>query len=184
VSAGFFLRGQIKEGILAEAPGGERWPPLHPWSRLKLQRWRWRRYKFGHTEIAERVRVRGPGRKGGKGTALRRLARAVRYRKFVDAGPGGAVARTKVRVGFLSRSAARLAAYHAGGPHTVPVTPAMRRLFFAVGLGLKAGTKVLRIPRRAHVELVERKYAGRIKYFIGRRVASALAGGSPRGVSL
>jgi hypothetical protein len=87
---------------------------------------------------------------------------------------------TRVRVGFLTDKVARLAAYHAED-HTVPVTAKMRRLIFAVGLGIRKTS--LFIPRRRHVEPVLEKNRALIPQFLRARVNAAAAGIDPRSVS-
>ena len=182
ISAGYNLRQSIKRGMLKEAPGGEKWPPLHPWSRYRLiakgKRTFSRRKQAGKrtTRKIRRINI------GGKPqTALKRLAAAVRYRKFVDRGSEGNIENTRVKVGFLSRRAAELAEYHASGPHLVPVSPKMRRMMFAMGLVLTRSQ--ISIPRRRHVEVVYERNKGKIADFIRRRVEARVGGMNPRGIT-
>jgi len=174
-SAGYKLQQLIKSGMQAEAPEGEKWPPASPWTRLKVMAKAQRSFARAKAKgkAAKKVRRIGIGGKGKK--ALSRLAGAVR---FVKEGSGE---QTTVRVGFVSPSAAKLAAYHAE-PHTVAVTPKMRRLIFAAGLIITKPT--LNIPARPHVEVIWKKRKDTIAPFVDRRVRAALEGKAPDSINL
>lgn len=175
-SAGFMLQKAIKLGIKAQAPAGEAWPQAHPWTALGKLRGRLvqRRAKWGRTSMTWTERRRGGARdlKSGK-KPLAKLAGAVRYRKYVDQGmTGGWINNTKVRVGFLTPKAGKLAEYHASGPHTQTVTDKMRRLLFAAGLGISKSQ--IKIPRRRHVEPVYERNRRMIENYISQRVGKVL----------
>ena len=178
-AAAFQLRQRIKEGMLAEAPGGQRWPSLHPWTKYKVFQ---KAAKKRFAALAKGRTVK-PMTKfsiiGGKESALRRLAYAARYKFYQDTFESGA-AQSKARIGFLTPSARRLAEYHAAGPHQVAVTAKMRRKIFAVGLGIRAAA--IRIPQRAHVELVYRANEWRVVKFLRSRIYAAIAGQDPKQV--
>jgi hypothetical protein len=165
--AAFELRQKMKEGMAAEAPGGETWPPLASWSRRttwnRLGQLRRRRSRRGATPTSSRFLTKKRG--------LSRLARALEVRQ-----QGGAYA-----VGFLKPRAAYLAGYHAE-PHTQAVTPRMRRFIFAMGLAL--GKSQLKIPARPVVPPVYRAYGHRIPEFVRLRLAAILRGSSGREVKL
>jgi len=111
---------------------------------------------------------------GTKGrTPLKKLAAGARYEKT------GSSAETRVRIGFLNPRLAQLAAYHAVA-HDVPVTPKMRRLIFAVGLGIAKRT--IHIPARPHVDPVYRKNQAHIAGFCEKRVKAAWAGKDPKAI--
>jgi hypothetical protein len=174
ISAGYELRAAVKEGMRAEAPGGEAWPPAHPWTRAGIIR----RAKSRMTRAKKQGKgLRAPRRTTitGNKKALGKLAGAVR----LDKTGGGEGQETRVRVGFLTARVAELAAYAASGPHIVPVTPKMRRFLFAAGLVIFA--KSLKIPRRPHVEVVFAKNSARVQTYIDACVKTKLAGGDPRG---
>ena len=162
-----------------EAPGGERWPEAHPWTKYKILTKSKRAYERGKQKG---VRKRRPVKKVSIGKqrtgALKKLAGAARYKSKLSRGPGGGVNRTNVKVGFVSRSAAKHALYHATGPHYVTVTEKMRRMVFASG-GILGADRIV-IPRRRHVEPVYTANRARIPVFIDRRVGAALEGKDPR----
>jgi hypothetical protein len=175
-SAGFMLQKAIKTGMKAQAPAGEVWPQAHPWTALGKLRGRLvqRRAKWGRTEMRWTERRRGGVRdlKTGK-RPLAKLVGAVRYRKYVDQGmTGGWISNTKVRVGFLTPRAGKLAEYHASGPHTQTVTNKMRRFLFAAGLGISKSQ--IKIPRRRHVEPVYERNRRMIENYISQRVGKVL----------
>jgi len=180
-SAGYHLRLAVRTGMQREAPGGEAWPAGSPWLQFGSS-------LLGRARAAQRrqaKRKRAPKNPsplyGTKNrTALKKLAGAVRYEKHVSGSPesGGT---TLVRIGFLTFRVAELAAYHASGPHTIGVSPRMRRLIFAVGLGIRKSS--ITIPRRRHVEPVQEKNRSRITEFIRLRTLAALARENPDSVS-
>jgi hypothetical protein len=117
----------------------------------------------------------------GKTTALRKLTGAPRVKYWVNMNPGGAgIKSTKVQEGFVTPNAAKWAAYHATGPHSLAVTPAMRRMIFAAGLIIRA-SRIL-IPRRRTVDVVYEKNENVIPDFINERVAAAMRGQDPKGI--
>jgi len=180
-STGFRLRQLTQTGMRQQAPGDVSWPPASPWVQFGSS-------LLGRARQAQRRaerRKRGPrvparpiyGAKGR--TPLKKLAGAVRYTKEIQAGPSGSIAQTTVRMGFLNPTVARLAAYHADA-HTITVTPKMRRLIFAVGLGI--GKSTITIPARPHVGPVYRRNHARIAGFVQQRINAAWAGGDPKGI--
>lgn len=184
VSAGFELRGRIKEGMKAQAPAGEAWPAAHPWTRHGSLRniWGWRRRGSKTTWSATRyMRKRTRMSLGGDKRPLARLVNAVRLRQEWASSLGSQSTSARVRIGFLGRRSGFLAGYHAEA-HAQRVTPRMRRFLFAAGLGIRAGS--LKIPARPAVEPVYRRYGGRVPAFVRSRVAAALAGQSGQGIKL
>ncbi len=179
-SAAYNLRQIIKQGMLAESPGGESWPPLHPWTKYSLITKGSRSYRK-RKEAGKKVnRIKKLAISGKAKTALRRLAGATRYKKQINRSASGGVDQTAVLVGFITPSAAKWGEYHASGPHTVPVTPKMRRMLFALGL-VVAGPQI-RIPRRRHVEPVYAKNERAVVEFIRSRVEAQVSGGNPRSI--
>lgn len=174
-SAGFRLRELIKGGMRQQAPGDVFWPTPSSWIQ----------YGSSLAARARMVQRRASKRKRGPKTPenplsstkgripLSRLAAGARYQKS-DSGD-----ETRVRVGFLTAKLAQLAAYHSES-HTVPVTSRMRRLIFAVGLGI--GKSTLHIPARPAVGPVYRKNHARIAGFCQQRTAAAFRGQDPKGI--
>jgi hypothetical protein len=158
-----------------QAPGDVIWPAASPWVQFGAS-------LAGRARTAQRRlerRKRGPKKPPPKiyatkgRTPLARLAAGVRYEKS-QAGDT-----TTVRVGFLNAKLAQLAAYHAEA-HTVPVTAKMRRLIFAVGLGISKSS--ITIPARPHIGPVYRKNQARIAGFCQQRVNAAWAGQDPKSI--
>ena len=184
-AVGYRLKETIKKGMRAEAPGGEKWPPLHPWTRYGIIRLGWQRYKRGMTAKKESTRkkyrdVRVVRMAGQQTTALRRLSQAVRYQRWKNQNPDGSVRSTKVRIGFISPGspAEKIMSWHAAGKHTLEVTPRKRRMLFAMGIGTKI--KAMTTPRRSAVEPVFRKNEHKIYSFIDQRIHTVLIGGDPK----
>jgi hypothetical protein len=181
-ASGFRLRQLTQTGMRQQAPGDVSWPAPSPWVQYGSSLAG--RARMARRRLARRKRAPKqppPLLYGSKGrTPLKKLAGGVRYEKQTQPGPGGSIAKTTVRMGFLNAKLASLAAYHAED-HTVPVTPKMRRLLFAVGLGISKST--IHIPARPHVEPVYRKNHARIPGFVQQRINTAWAGGDPKGVT-
>lgn len=175
-SAGFRLRALIKGGMRQQAPGDVFWPRASSWiqygssllSRARLVQRRAERRKRG-SGVAEQALTGIKGR-----TPLSRLAAGVRYQKTQGS------AETRVKIGFLNPSLAKLAAYHSAD-HTVSVTRRMRRLIFAVGLGISKSS--IHIPARPAVGPVYRKNQARIAGFCQQRSWAAFRGQDPKGIS-
>ena len=182
VRTGFKLRTSVKEGMLKEAPAGEPWTPTHPWTKYNLLGRARRSYRRSAQRGSRRRGIRSISITGKPTTALRRIAQATRYQKWITSGRKGTVAHTRVKVGFLNRSAARIAAYHATGPHFISATSKMRRFIYASGLIL--GANRIRVPRRPHVEKVLRRNRRIIPVFVNRQVDATMAGKDPRTVDM
>jgi hypothetical protein len=181
-ASGFRLRQLTQSGMRQQAPGGVAWPPASPWVQFGVSLAG--RARMAQRRLARRKRAPKtppPALYGTKGrTPLQKLAAGVRYQKQVQAGPDGSIAQTTVRTGFLTSRLAELAAYHAEA-HTVPVTAKMRRLLFAVGLGISKST--IHIPARPHVEPVFRKNQARIEGFVKQRTDAAWRGQDARAIA-
>lgn len=180
ISVGFYLRKAIKEGMLKEAPGGVRWPEASSWTKYKILSKSYKSYTRAKEKGKKRRRVKKISIGKTTTPALKKLAGAARYKKTVKRSNGGAVARTEVKVGFVSRSAAKWALYHATGPHTISVTEKMRRMVYAAG-GILGADRIT-IPRRRHVEDVYRVNQHRIPGFVDERVGAVISGKDPKTV--
>jgi hypothetical protein len=175
-SSGFRLRQLIKQGMKEQAPGGEAWPRASAWVQFGSSLAARARAIQRRTDKRKRQPAKPPGLTGSKGrTPLSKLAGGARYETT------GADNDIRVRIGFLNPRLQQLAAYHAV-PHTVPVTAKMRRLIFAVGLGISKST--INIPARPHVAPVYRKNQARIQGFCQQRINAAFAGRDPKSVAV
>lgn len=137
-STGWWLRGEIREGIAQGAPGGQ---PYKPFSGLptKLAR-ETSHYRRAVKAGRDTSRIRRFQKiKRGDRRPLGRLGPAVRYRYYQDS--------RRVVIGWISPSAEKLGTLHEKGGQ-VAITPKMRRMFFAAGIGLSAGKTHIYIPRR------------------------------------
>ncbi|MHB8071555.1 MAG: hypothetical protein ACYDHF_06350 [Candidatus Cryosericum sp.] len=174
-SAGFRLKQLTSEGMRQQAPGDVIWPQPSPWvqfgpslaGRARTQQRRLSRRKRAPENPALLYGTAGR-------TPLRKLAAGARYQK------SGSDGEVRVLIGFLNPRLAAIAAYHAEA-HTVPVTERMRRLIFAVGLGI--GKKTITIPKREHVGAVYRRNQARVSGFCQQRINAALAGRNPKSIS-
>ena len=130
-SAGWWLRGEIKEGIRSGAPGGK---PYKPFSEVTTSR------------RLDAIR----GRSGQKPRRLRadhkpmgRLHAAVRYKFYPDS--------HRAIVGWISKSAERLGTIQEKGKR-VRVTPKMRRFYLAAGFNMSRNKRYIEIPKRPTIE--------------------------------
>ena len=140
---GFWLRGQIKQDILAGGPPGEPYQP---------------REDIGQSIMGDRSNLLGfigsyRGRKRKKHGGWR----AIRWKKpsknilgklvnavYVEQRPERMVA----DIGWMSNMAHRTGVKHEYG-FEYPVTPKMRRFFWAMGIPLSASKTRIKIPVRA-----------------------------------
>ncbi|MCA1990380.1 MAG: hypothetical protein LDL07_14775 [Desulfarculus sp.] len=123
---GWRLRQAMVESAYHGSVVGHGWPPI---TDLQKQR------------VLDRARAEDAGGRMRKGLTpwhFGHIARAVAYKWESDA--------MRVRVGWLSRSSARLAAQVQAGFDT-PVTPKMRKFFWAAGVKPPAGNTISSPPR-------------------------------------
>jgi hypothetical protein len=187
IASGFELMGAMKKGMKKEAPGGIKWPTTSPWVKYNLIGKGKRRQARRTQKVLAGKKVRSSKIKkinlGKPKTALAKLIPANRVKKWVNLHPQGqGIRSTKVHAGFISSSSAYWANYHATGPHTVPVTKKMRRMFYAIGLILTASR--IKIPKRQIVQPTLKRNAKTIPVFINRRVERALQGKDPKQVKM
>ncbi len=174
-SSGFRLRQLIKQGMKEQAPGGQTWPQASPWVQFGSSLAARARAIQRRVEKRKSSSAKPPRLTGSKSrTPLSRLAGGVRYET------SGADSDIRVRIGFINPRLQQLAAYHAV-PHAVPVTGKMRRLIFAVGLGISKRT--ITIPARPHVEPVYRRNHARIAGFCQQRTNAAWGGKDPKSIA-
>lgn len=144
-SAGWWLRGEIKSGIRAGAPGGQPYPEFSEVTRNRLLR-----------------------RKGQRKTEHRpmgRLYQATIYKYYPDS--------MRVIVGWVTRTAEHVGLKQELG-HETQITPRMRRFFWASGVPLGRQTQRLAIPRRPTIELEYRENAARVPGYIEEKIAAYL----------
>ena len=137
-STGWWLRSEIREGIQQGAPGGQ---PYKQFSGLptKLSR-ETSYYRKAAKAGRDTSRIRRYQRiSRGERRPLGRLGSAVRYRYYKDS--------RRVIIGWISQSAEKLGTMHEKGGQ-VAITPKMRQMFMASGIGLSAGKTHIYIPRR------------------------------------
>lgn len=153
-STGRMMKQEIQAGIESGAPGGQPYQAFSGLPKLTRQR----KGKF--------VRVRRSSRK-----PLGRLKQAVRYKMYKDS--------HRVIIGWISKSAEELGTIHETGK-TVAITPKMRRLFFAAGIGLSKGKNTISIPRRPTIEPEYQENAPKIPGYIERKLWSYINEGGRR----
>ena len=108
-SIGFWIRGELKNAVNQGGPAGQNWPEL---SRVQTYR------TLDDLKGSNRNPATHP---------FSTLGRAIGYRQVTQS--------MYVAIGWLSKSAARYGAKLQAGFET-PITPTMRRMFFAAGVGL------------------------------------------------
>lgn len=150
-SGAYKLNKILKAEMREESPGGQRWPG--------------RSTRDGKILKKRRNGSLFAGRSGNT-SALGRLRAASRY-KVRNGG-------RKVVIGFLSRSAERLAALHAAGGSTT-VTPKMRRMFAAAGRPLRRSTRTIALPRRRAVEPVYTQRRESVRRYIECKTLANIA---------
>lgn len=154
-SAGWFLQQEIKKGIVKQAPGGQ---PYKPFSSVTTSR------------RLEAIR----GRRGQKARNLRaphrpmgRLRPATRYKFYSDS--------HRVLVGWISKSAERLGTIQEIGKK-VPVTPKMRKFFWAAGYRLSKKKKYIFIPKRPTIDPEYRKNMSKIPKYMKEKILGYMEG--------
>ncbi len=121
-STAWYAQQEIKAGIRSEAPGGSRYAERMIASRRR--------------DIEDTSR-RGGSKQKRRAGVLGKLLNAVGYQ----------VKPALAAIGWLSNSAVRIGSWHEAGKMQT-ITPKMRRLFFAAGVGLKASTTHINLPTR------------------------------------
>ncbi len=139
---GWWSREELQQAVYQGGPRGHRWPPLSGvHQQRQLQDLKSKRYREPATH------------------PFGRLVRAIGYKHEKNL--------MKVRVGWLSRSAAEAASKVQSG-QTIRVTPKMRRFFWAAGVPLTSD--YINIPARELMEPFFRNRRGDIHERIERRV--------------
>jgi hypothetical protein len=146
-SSGWWMQQNIKQGIKSGAPGGE---PYQQFSGLpKLNRFNQKRDRFINVR-------RNPGKK-----PLGRLGQAVRYQFYSDS--------NRAIVGWISPSAEKLGTLHEEGG-VIPITPQMRRQFWAAGIPLGLGKTTIAIPKRPTIDPEYRENAPKVPGYLEQKL--------------
>jgi hypothetical protein len=140
-SAGWWLRGEIKSGIRASAPGGQPYTHFSSITTERLLR-----------KKGQRKRVHRP---------MGRLYSATIYRYYGDS--------MRVIVGWVTRSAERVGLKQEHG-HTTEITPRMRRFFWAAGIPLSKHKKTLAIPKRPTIDPEYQAKAPKVPGYMARKI--------------
>ena len=152
-STAWYAQQEIKKGIRSGSPGGSTYA-----ERMSASR------RF---EIEDHSKRGGSRRKQRKGV-LGNLLNAVGY-QFKTA---------QVAIGWLSRSAVRIGSWHELGVQQT-ITPKMRRLFFAAGVGLKASTTHIKLPSRPTYQPMFNHLRNLLPEYYRNKFISYLASGGP-----
>lgn len=152
-STAWYAQQEIKKGIRSGAPGGSTYAD--------------------RMSAARRHEIEDTSRRGGsklkrRAGVLGNLLNAVGY-QFKTA---------QVAIGWLSRSAVRIGSWHELGV-SQQVTPKMRRLFFAAGVGLKASTTHINLPRRPTYEPMFNYLRDKMPAYFQNKFISYLVNGGP-----
>jgi hypothetical protein len=146
-STGKMMKKEIQAGIESGAPGGQSYQEFSGLPKLTRQR------KGGFVRVRRRANKKPLGR----------LKQAVRYKMYKDS--------HRVIIGWISKSAEELGTIHETGK-MVAITPKMRRLFFAAGIGLSNGKSQIAIPRRPTIGPEYEENAPKIPGYIERKLWS------------
>lgn len=142
-SAGWWLRGEIKAGIRAGAPGGRPYAP------------------FSDITTGRLLRRKGQRRSRSQHRPMGRLYQATVYKYYRDS--------NRVIVGWVSKSAEEIGLKQERG-HVTQITPRMRRFFWASGIPLSKGKTTLVIPRRPTIGPEYRENAPKIPWYIEQKI--------------
>jgi hypothetical protein len=94
-----------------------------------------------------------------------KLYQATRYKHYKDS--------NRVLIGWISKSAEELGTTQERGK-SIPITPKMRRFFWASGVPLSSRKRYLYIPKRLTIEPEYRQNAPRVAGYIDRKIGDYL----------
>lgn len=152
-STAWYAQQEIKKGIRSGAPGGSTYAE---------------RMSAAKRHDIEDSSKRGGSKRRRRAGVLGNLLNAVGY-QFKTA---------QVAIGWLSRSAVRIGSWHELGIDQ-PITPKMRRLFFAAGVGLKASTTHIKLPSRPTYQPMFNHLRNLLPEYFRNKFISYLANGGP-----
>lgn len=158
-STGWWLRKEIQEGIRSGAPGGQRYAR---YSGITTSRVLDAHRGRGLTPTGRR---RAPRRNLAEHKPMGKLYQATRYKHYKDS--------NRVLIGWISKSAEELGTTHERGK-SVPITPRMRRFFWASGVPLNPRKRYLYIPKRLTIDPVYRTNKRAIPDYMDRKIAGYL----------
>lgn len=161
---GFYLRGQVKEGLASGAPGGRRFKKLS-----EIQQYRLLDEMNKAMSIKKRKYYAHKRMKEKDKPYAGRMISAVTYKKSSDG--------WSVHIGWIRPKVASLARKLQAGFIT-PVTPRMRRFYFAAGIPLSAGKTSFYTPPRPVMKPVFDAEKREIGVRIEKRIAAYLKGAS------
>lgn len=154
-STAWYAQQEIKKGIRSSSPGGATYAE---------------RMSAAKRHDIEDSSKRGGSKRKRRAGVLGNLLNAVGY-QFKTA---------QVAIGWLSRSAVRIGSWHEKGVRQA-ITPKMRRLFFAAGVGLKASTTHIKLPSRPTYQPMFNHLRDKLPaYFESKFISYLAAGGPPR----
>lgn len=147
--SGVLLVGEIKKGIVNQAPGGQRFEPLHP---LTIQRKGSSKALIDSGDLLESItyRVMDDG-----------LSLFVGILKTAKNSEGDNLA----NIGWVMEKGA-----------VIKVTTAMRKYLHGIGLSLRGSTEYIIIPPRPFIEPTVAKEVQNIRKIFRERVTKALVG--------
>ncbi len=158
-STGWWLRREVQEGIRSGAPGGRRYAR---YSGVTTSRVLDAHRGRGFTKTGKR---RAPRRNLADHKPMGKLYQATRYKHYKDS--------NRVLIGWISKSAEELGTVQERGK-SIPITPKMRRFFWASGVPLSPRKRYLYIPKRLTIEPEYRENAPRVAGYIDRKIGDYL----------
>lgn len=158
-STGWWLRKEVQEGIRSGAPGGRRYAR---YSGVTTSRVLDAHRGRGFTKTGKR---RAPRRNLADHKPMGKLYQATRYKHYKDS--------NRVLIGWISKSAEELGTTQERGK-SIPITPKMRRFFWASGVPLSPRKRYLYIPKRLTIEPEYRENAPRVAGYIDRKIGDYL----------
>ncbi len=202
-SLGWFIRGKMRLALNTGGPPGSKWAPrsnMHVYHRLDLLRagfadpesgeWVHGRMfalkkRFQGKKVTRKIRdkhmmdlwkARKKGFLRNEGAMQGRLTNSIRYKMT-----GG-----RVEIGALNPSAAMFLAAVQGGKRgsrgvfqytkSQPITPTMRRAFWAAGIPLSKNKTTLEQEERPLVEPIFKALSPQFNEYLVRKITSSLAG--------
>lgn len=154
-STGWWLREEIKSGIRSGAPGGVKYKAYSSITKSRvLDSMRGR----GKTT---RGKWRAPRRRLAEHKPMGKLYQATRYKYYGDS--------KRVLIGWINRSAEEIGTVQEQGK-SIPITPKMRKFFWASGIPLRKSKSHIYIPRRLTIEPEYRANAPLVTGYISDKI--------------
>ena len=164
-STGWWIQQDIKKGIRVGAPGGRSYARFSGVTKSRvLDANRGRGY-------TTRGKWRAPKRYLADHKPMGKLYQATEYDYHPDS--------NRVVIGWISPNAERLGTAQEEGKST-PITPKMRRFFWASGVPLSKRKRYLYIPKRLTIDPVYRVNKPRIPDYMDKKIEGYLEGAQRR----